>query len=287
MEAMCRLLGVVSSEATDFRFTLNEAPRCLAVLSPDHPHGWGIAVHARGRGWDLHKHAACAGHDERFGAVAAEARGEILVAHVRKRTVGPIGIENTHPFRRGTWVFAHNGTIEDTTFLAERTSLARRSEIEGQTDSELFFAYLLTALAAAGAHDGAATEDATEDPAERSTPADAALREAVAAAVDRPSFGAANFLLSDGAVLYAHRAGRTLHLLERGQGDEVIQSRRSPDATVETRWTARRRGVMLASERMTDEPWLEIPEGGLVRIDGGARPAWRYLGAGAGVHSVR
>src|SRR6187431_1367309 len=98
---MCRLLGVVSSEATDFRFSLNEAPRCLARLSPDHPHGWGIAVHAEKHGWDLHKHAACAGEDERFGAIAADARGEVLIAHVRKRTVGPIGIENTHPFRSG------------------------------------------------------------------------------------------------------------------------------------------------------------------------------------------
>src|SRR5262245_34024795 len=52
MPGMCRLLGVVSSEATDYGFSLCRAPRSLALLSRDHPDGWGLAIHAEGRGWD-------------------------------------------------------------------------------------------------------------------------------------------------------------------------------------------------------------------------------------------
>ena len=39
-----------------------------------------------------------------------------VVAHIRKATRGPVGLENTHPFQRelwgSYWVFAHNGTLE-------------------------------------------------------------------------------------------------------------------------------------------------------------------------------
>jgi glutamine amidotransferase len=173
----------------------------------------------------------------------------MLVAHVRKRTVGPTSLENTHPFQRGCWVFAHNGTIHDLDFLERRSSGARRREIEGDTDSERFLAYLLTAVDAAGGAQGV----------HRAPPGavDAALGAAVTELVARPDFGAANFLLGDGDVLYACRNGRTLHLVEQ-------------------------RGlVMLASEQPGDEPWSEIGEGSLLRIDAGKQPRVRWLEAPA------
>jgi len=153
---MCRLLGVVSSETTDFRFSLHEAPKSLAVLSTEHAHGWGLAVHGD-RGWSLHRNPVRAGDCARFRELAASARGEVLLAHIRKRTVGPIGLENTHPFLQGRWVFAHNGTIEDIGWFEERTSASRRAEVVGQTDSERLFAWLLSEL------DGAASERASID----------------------------------------------------------------------------------------------------------------------------
>jgi predicted glutamine amidotransferase len=276
---MCRLLAVVSSETTDFRFSLHEAPRSLAALSPDHPHGWGLAVHGSS-GWELHKHAVCAREDVRFGDLAASARGELLIAHVRKKTVGQTSVRNTHPFRRGRWVFAHNGTIEQVPYLEARTSPARLAEIEGDTDSERLFAFLLTVIDHVGATDGGSSHQ---------KPLDDALGELMSAATRDPSFGACNFLLSDGVVTYAYRSGRTLFLLERGRGDQVVLSRRSPetDATVETSWSGRRRAILIASEQMTDEPWEEIPPRALLRIDAGAHPTWTYLTGAHGSHSVR
>ena len=259
---MCRLLAVVSSEATDYRFSLRHAPRSLAALSREHPDGWGLAVHNDERGWELSKHPACAGQDERYDDAAAAAHGKILIAHVRKRTIGPVGVLNTHPFRRGRWVFAHNGTIPDTSWLEDRTSDERRREIEGETDSERLFAFLLSAIDRA-----------------RPGEADAILADEIGAAIARPGFGAANFILSDGNVLYAHRHGRTLHLLERGRGDRVRSSRESMEtgAVVETPWSARRVAVLMASEHMTDEPWQAVEEGSLLRVDAGAFPTSRVV----------
>jgi glutamine amidotransferase len=246
---MCRLLGAVTAEVATHFDVLQDAPRSLAALSPDHPHGWGLAVHDGRHGWDVHKGPACAQGDERFHAAARTVRGRMLVAHVRKRTVGPTSIENTHPFRRGRWIFAHNGTIQDVAHLTRRASGARLREVEGDTDSERFFAYLLTAVDRAGGTLGTRRAAAGA--------VDAAVKAAVAELTARPDFGAANFLLGDGEVLYAYRHGRTLHVLER------------------------RGAVMLASEQPGDEPWSEVEEGALLRIDAGAQPRVRWLSAPA------
>ncbi|WP_275976810.1 class II glutamine amidotransferase [Polyangium aurulentum] len=236
---MCRLLGAVTKRVEGHPTSLAEAPKSLAALSHEHPDGWGIAVHD-GRDWGLYRNATCARDDEQFRSIASSARGRVLIAHIRKATVGNIDLSNTHPFRRDSWVFAHNGTITDLDYMERRTSSARRCEIEGSTDSERFFAYLLTALDEAGATAG--SRKASPGAAYR------ALRTAVHAATSQPRFGAANFLLSDGEVMFVHRLGRTLHT--------------SSDAN----------GVRVASEVPADGVWHEVPERTLLAIEAGTVP---------------
>ena len=80
--------------------------------------------------------------------------------------------------------------------------------------------------------------------------------------------GAFNFLLSDGQTTFAHRFGRSLFVLERGPADPVRELRSVDDgASIMTKWTARRQAVFIASERITDEPWREIDDGTLLRIE--------------------
>lgn len=266
---MCRLIGVLASERTDFRFSLKDAPRSLAVLSREHPHGWGIATYTDDGGWSMRKRAECALEDQVFDEAACASRGELLLAHIRQRTVGPTGLVNTHPFQRGRWMFAHNGTIEDVDYLESQISPERRAEVVGDTDSELFFAYLLTRLDSA---------NLTELRAGRLT--DAAIARAMRDALARPSFGACNFLLSDGETLYAHRFGRTLFTLRRAPDDGRIPERASRETGValEARWSAARKAVLLASEALSDEPWEELPEGSLLRADRLPEPIVRPLG---------
>jgi predicted glutamine amidotransferase len=270
---MCRLLGIVASEPTEFRIVLKEAPRSLATLSLEHRDGWGLAIYEDlgAPGWRLHKGVMCASEDENFHRLAVGSRGEVMVAHVRQRTVGSSSLPNTHPFQSGQWVFAHNGTIKDQPFLRARTSPARLSELRGETDSELLFAFLLTRM------DAAAVSDAPVGPA-----TDVAIRDAVREMRGNAALGSYNFILSDGSSSYAHRFGRTLFLLERGPEDAVRPRRESREGVVvETPWSQRRRAVFVASERLTDEPWEEVAEGILLRVDRRPLPSWRLVDARA------
>jgi predicted glutamine amidotransferase len=267
---MCRLLAISSSESTDFKIVLREAPRSLAALSRDHRDGWGIAVFDAARGaWSIDRGVLCATEDERFHRLAVGSHGDLLVSHVRQKTVGETSLANTHPFERGRWVFAHNGTIKDVVWLRAQVSPERHAEVNGETDSELLFAWLLTKLDEAGV---------ALEPASSRT--DRALGEATRAARERTDFGAFSFLLSDGATTYAHRFGRSLFLLERNPHDEVRARRTSRDGTVvETPWSPQRTAVFVASERITDEPWQNVEDGMLLRVDRMPTPAWRLVAA--------
>ncbi|HEX7604448.1 MAG TPA: class II glutamine amidotransferase [Polyangiaceae bacterium] len=256
---MCRLLGIVASERTPFRALLKDAPRSLGTLARQHKDGWGLAVHDGGRhgAWSVDLSVRSAADDEDFHKLAAEKSGAVMVSHVRLATVGGTRLENTHPFVRGPWVFAHNGTIRDLDYLRAGSSEERLAELTGDTDSERFFAYLLTRLDAAGCTDGPADEhtDAVVAEATRSC-----RERAGAPAKDNP-FGVFNFLLSNGDACYAHRFGRTLHVLERSpssgdvtRGGGVVPCTRRPT-------------IFVASEAMTDERWEAVDEGVLLRID--------------------
>jgi glutamine amidotransferase len=257
------MLGIVASEPTDFKVCLRDAPRSLATLSREHPHGWGLAVLADRESedpetgkWKLDKRPACAQDDSRFHDVVSS-RGDVLVAHIRKRTVGPIGLDNTHPFHRDGWVFAHNGTIDELDRMRRDVSARRHAEIVGDTDSEVFFASILSRLDAAGLDEGS------------SSPAiGAVLAGFVRELAARPGVGACNFLLANDDGVYAYRQGRSLYALVRGPGDVVRVRRQSREtgAAIETPWTTRRTAVLIASERMTDEPWQEVAERTLLHV---------------------
>jgi glutamine amidotransferase len=229
---------------------LSEAPRSLCSLSREHSDGWGIAVHRPREGWTVHKQAAGAERDPAFKEVAAGVRGHVLVAHVRKRTVGAVAFENTHPFRSGRWVFAHNGTIDGVEHVRAMVAPDRLAALRGQTDSEILFAFLLGRLHRHGVGQGGLQ-----------ILTDAALSAAVADLSRRPALGSLNFLLSDGTVLYAYRHGRPLFLLER--------------AALDRSGTGRRLGsILVASEPITEEPWRPIPEGALLCVWRGGEVGW-------------
>lgn len=272
---MCRLLGVIASEPTEFRIVLREVPRSLAALSNEHPDGWGLAIFESApegstARWSVRKGTACALNDDEFHKHAVGSRGTVLVSHIRQKTVGSTCLTNTHPFESDGWVFAHNGTITDLDFVRSHTSPERAAAVRGDTDSELFFAWILTELDRAGLLTVAAGEQPQA--------LDDVVKRVVSDARERPNFGAFNFLLSNGEVTFAHRFGRALHFLRRGPLDQVRRQRTTGDGvTLFTPWSQRRQAVFVASERMTDEPWEELPEGSLLRIDRGIVPLVRAL----------
>ena len=236
------MFALVAARPIAARELLRDAPRSLWVLSREHKDGWGIALRTADD-WIVHRSTECAAQCSRYGEVVDVVCARVLVAHVRQKTVGETSLANTHPFRRGPFVFAHNGTVQDVAGLVARTSRERLAEIEGDTDSERLFAFLMSHVDRARA-------------ANRVDPAAADEVGVVAAVRELHSFdriGSASFLLSCGDRTYAHRLGRSLFALTR-------------HAANEERRTA---AVVIASERLTGEAWHELPERSLVVIDDG------------------
>ena len=239
---MCRMFGLVARQPVAARTLLREAPRSLRTLAREHRDGWGIALRTA-TDWVIHRGTESADDSPRFAEIAAEASGKVVIAHVRQKTVGDTALTNTHPFQRDVFVFAHNGSITAIPAVAARASARRLAEIEGDTDSERLFAFVLTYIDEVG-------------DVERGVIA------AVEALHALGTIGSTNFLLSCGQRLYAHRLGRSLFTLARHGADEL-------------RRTA---SVVVASERLTDEAWHELAEGSLVVVeDAGAGPWLRAL----------
>jgi predicted glutamine amidotransferase len=265
---MCRLLGIAANEPTEFKIVLREAPRSLAALSREHRDGWGIAVFDAATGqWQLDKGVNCAGECKRFHELAVGSRGEVLVSHIRQKTIGDTALANTHPFQSGRWIFAHNGTVKELDWLRANTCPSRLAEVQGDTDSEMLFAWVLTRLDEAGVTGSRAGADT-----------DRVIGKLARTGRERPNFGAFNFLLSDGESTYAHRFGRSMFLLERTPEDTVRSSRKTKDGMVlETPWSPQRTAVFVASERITDEPWQSIDDATLLRIERLPAPYWRLV----------
>ena len=69
-------------------------------------------------------------------------------AHIRSSTGTPVQQSNCHPFRHGKWLWMHNGSIarfqEVKRELVLAVDPALYADIEGSTDSEMFFFLALT-----------------------------------------------------------------------------------------------------------------------------------------------
>lgn len=218
------MVGYLAANPIVTRRLLRDAPRSLWALSREHPDGWGIAIRQAAE-WVVHRGTACAQTSPEYDALARDTTARVMIAHVRQKTVGETSLLNTHPFQRGGFVFAHNGTVTNLAALDAGTSAARRAEITGATDSERLLAFLTSQI------------DAAND-IERGVVA------AVRALHVAGDVGSASFLFSCGARIYAHRLGRPLHVLVR---HTAVDARRTPT-------------VVVASERLTDEVWSELGE---------------------------
>jgi predicted glutamine amidotransferase len=147
------MFGMLAARPVSPRALLRDGPRSLWTLSAEHPDGWGVAIDD-GEGWSVHRDTACAQRSPEFADLAAATRARVVVAHVRQKTVGPTALANTHPFRDGRLVFAHNGTVARPDALAAQTSASRLAAVVGDTDSERLFAFIASHVDRAGAVEG-------------------------------------------------------------------------------------------------------------------------------------
>ncbi len=87
-------------------------------------------------------------NDRNLKDLARHLVSPLVFAHVRASTGGAIQQTNCHPFRRGKWLWMHNGLIREFAMVKRDLVFAvdpsLYAEIEGSTDSEVFFHLALT-----------------------------------------------------------------------------------------------------------------------------------------------
>ena len=175
-----------------------------AVFNAD---GFGVAWWSLdGRRAFLFKSTSPAWSDKNLADVAAFVESHVIVGHVRAASRGSVvSFENTHPFKSGRLVFAHNGHIEGFGAL-RRVFGARLSEeafaaVKGLTDSEHAFALLLTHLRDCGRAEPFAPAELVA--AMRATIAD--ILSILAEAGVTGGFTSLNFVVSDGETVVITR----------------------------------------------------------------------------------
>ncbi len=87
-------------------------------------------------------------NDRNLAELSAHISSPCVLAHVRASTGSPVQQTNCHPFRHGRWLWMHNGLVHGFHTAKRELALAVDpslfADIEGTTDSELFFYLALT-----------------------------------------------------------------------------------------------------------------------------------------------
>jgi glutamine amidotransferase len=254
---MCRLFALFANERTSVRVSLIEAENnlrsqsCCDSRNETHHDGWGIGYCAAGKIRRL-RSTRPASRDPRYARVVDMIRASVVVAHVRDASMGPVTIQNSHPFRHGRWLFAHNGTMAG--FPAVRRQIRAaipgdlRSRIRGQTDSEHAFYLLLGNLRTIT---GNISAPCPPDAVCQAMSQSIRFLQPLCRQANEPSHF--NFVLTDGEMLAASRWGHTLSFVERPTRNGILPDRPA-------RPSSGYRAVAVASEPTTAEHWTAVPE---------------------------
>jgi glutamine amidotransferase len=265
---MCELFAMSSSSASSVSYSLDEFARHGGVTHQN-TSGWGIAYFQDREALVIKEPEPAADSPwVRFVADQGLA-SECVIAHVRLATVGAPKLHNTHPFRRAlggrVHVFAHNGTLRG---LHEHYPIEERARVPvGDTDSELAFCLLLERLESLWVG-----RDAVPDVGDR-------LALFADFSNEMTELGSANFVYSDGDVLFVHAHKRVYE--ENGAYSEP----RSPGLSVRNcmacaqgpEWGVEgcriglgdQRTILFASVPLDETGWEPLPEGTAVAVRGG------------------
>jgi predicted glutamine amidotransferase len=227
---------------------------------PTNGDGFGVGWYGSGTGPAVYRSVSPAWADANLRELAGHVESPLFLAHVRAAIGSPVQQTNCHPFRRGRWLFVHNGFLADFHTLRRELMLAIDpalfGDIQGSTDTEVVFHLALTF----------GLED---DPVQALELAvglieDSARQRGIAGAVQ------ASFGVSDGTSLWAVRyatQGPARSLFASADVDAV--RRLHPDNPRFQRLSADDR--LIVSEPFSDLPgvWREIPQGTAVTVRAG------------------
>jgi glutamine amidotransferase len=224
---------------------------------PTNGDGFGLGWYGYGDGPGLYRSVTPAWSDENLREIASHLESHLFLAHVRAAIGSPVQGTNCHPFRRGDWLFVHNGFVGDIHTIRRDLMLAIDPPlfpyIEGSTDTEVVFKLALSL----------GFEDDPIDALERTV----GLVEATARRNGVPPMVQATFGMSDGVSLWAVRyatQGTPRTLFASANVDAIRHL--YPDNPRFQRLGEDDR--LIVSEPFADLPglWQEIPPGTAVTI---------------------
>ena len=206
-----------------------------------HADGWGLALY-EGRAVRTFLEPSAAAKSPLAKYIRENPIKTLLaIAHVRKRTRGPVNLANTHPFVRELWgrhfTFAHNGTVRGV-----KAHPVGRFRPIGTTDSEYAFCAIMHRL-------------------ERKFPKGYPSQEDLAKAVARAGReigrkGTFNFLLGDGTQLFARCATKLCFIIRKAPFKTATLSDDDLCIDFSAVTTPRDRVAVIATAPLTrDEEW--------------------------------
>ena len=152
---MCRWLAYTGSPVLieDFLYKpshslIVQSMHATMGAEPTNGDGFGIGWYGDRATPGVFRSTEPAWNDRNLADLSAHITSPCVFAHIRASTGSAVQQTNCHPFRRGRWLWMHNGFIAG--FHAAKRELALAVEpslfadIEGTTDSELFFYLALT-----------------------------------------------------------------------------------------------------------------------------------------------
>jgi predicted glutamine amidotransferase len=266
---MCRLFGLHGGrQRVRGCFWLLEAPQSLALQSRCQPDGYGIGTFDEDGEPDVDRGVTPAWQDEAFAREAKHECSRVYVVHLRYASSGPAALRNSHPFVQEGRLLAHNGVFEGLRDLEDHLG-SDRALVQGDTDSERFFALITRETRRADGDLGAGITAAVTWIAER-----------------LPMFSL-NLVLGTPDELWALRYPDTneLWLLERRAGGphgcrHLHESSEVGTLRVRSDDLAACDSVVIASEPMDEHPdWRLLEDGELVRVTPDLRCASTMIAA--------
>jgi predicted glutamine amidotransferase len=222
--------------------------------------GFGVGWYDSGGTPGVFRSVEPAWHDRNLRELAAHIESPLVFAHVRASSGSAVQQTNCHPFRYGNWLFMHNGVLRNFAEMKRDLVLAvdpsLYPQIEGSTDSEVFFFLALTL----------GLED---DPPFALAEAVGLIEEAAyRRGVDRPI--QMTVAVSDGERVWAfryssQRESRSLFFSTK------VETLRALHPEVEVLSELSNESRLLVSEPLRDLPgaWNEVPEASWAVVGGG------------------
>ncbi|HEY6275847.1 MAG TPA: class II glutamine amidotransferase [Streptosporangiaceae bacterium] len=233
---MCRLLGWSTQKpATLLDLIGEESLSRFTGLASLHSHGWGIAWREGGQSVCYLKETGAADQSPMFLEIARTLRATAAILHLRHASPGlAVTSTNTHPFIADGMGFAHNGYIPSSARLLNLLTDRERARLQGETDSERYFAVLRNhtfgKLWATNIQTGIAEVTRTADPISLN----------------------ALLLTTDNlfGIVWHYRPGEP--------GGEAVEGYKTPDF-YDMGYMYAREGFVVASGGWQDEGWTQLP----------------------------